>query len=207
MLFSFLFVSMPDIVHAEESNVLDWIEEEESNQQPAEDSKSDVASNPPEEKSFAAIIGQLFLYTLLIVVLIYGLIKFLALRQKSLQPNQAVQLLGGTPLGNNKSLQIVKIGGKMYLLGVADSINLIKEFSSEEEMKQIEKDLDQQLPKLSKSMFDFTKWKSLLPTNKTQSNGAFQQLFNQSLNKQRMKQEQLQSDLNKTNENREGNPK
>ncbi len=135
----------PALAFADDSgNVADWL-----NEGPAEsESVPDEAEAIPqlEEKSLASIIGQLVFYTLLIVGLIYGLIKFLALRQKSMQSNRAIQLLGGTPLGQNKSLQLIKVGGSFYMIGVGSEVTLIKEFSDEAEIAALEQDLEQQRP-------------------------------------------------------------
>jgi flagellar protein FliO/FliZ len=121
--------------------------------------------------------------------MIYALIKFLASRQKRLQPNQAIQLIGGTALGTNKSLQLAKVGGKVYLLGVADQITLIKEFSSEEELGSLGGEHGKPAP-FPGSFLGLTK------TQKDRShNGNFDQLFHQSLTKQRNRQSQLEQDL------------
>lgn len=157
------------------------------------------AAAPAEEKSFIVVIGQLIFYTLLIVFMIYGLIKFLSMKQRNLQPNQAVKLMGGTALGNNKSLQLVKVGGQIYLIGVGDQVTLIKEFTEDDEIHGIEKDVDtQSSPLLPKTVTSFIKEKvnGHLEKNPSHAKG-FEQLFKQSLEKQRNKQEQLKTDLEK----------
>lgn len=163
----------------------------------AEEQEQPLEAAAPEEKSFIAVIGQLILYTLLIVFMIYGLIKFLSMKQKNLQPNQAVKLMGGTALGNNKSLQLVKVGGQIYLIGVGDQVTLIKEFTEDDEIHGIEKDVEtQSTPLLPKTVTSFIKDKFVgdKETNPYQSKG-FEQLFKQSLDKQRKKQESLKTDL------------
>ncbi|WJH33278.1 flagellar biosynthetic protein FliO [Paenibacillus sp. CC-CFT747] len=50
---------------------------------------------------------------------------------------RSVKPLGGVPLGQNKSVQIVEIGRKLYVLGVGDSINLISIIEDEEEAEYI----------------------------------------------------------------------
>ncbi|WP_052948660.1 flagellar biosynthetic protein FliO [Mesobacillus campisalis] len=182
----------PFAAAAEEPNVMDWLNEEESGEQPAETAPDTNAGtdnagpNNAIDKSPILLISQLLFYTLLIVAMIYGLIKFLASRQKKLQPNQAIDLIGGAALGTNKSLQLVKVGGKVFLLGVADQITLIKEFSGEDELGTFENN-----PKETASFAN-----SLLGlTKKHSQSGQFDQLFKQSLNKQRNRQNQLEQDL------------
>ncbi|MDN3427905.1 flagellar biosynthetic protein FliO [Microbacterium sp. APC 3898] len=181
-------------------NVVEWL----NNEEPAEETPVDDAA-PIKEKSLAGIIVQLVLYTLLIVAMIYGLIKFLAARQKNFQPNQAVKLMGGTPLGNNKSLQLVKVGGQMYLIGVGNEVTLIKEFSDAAEISGIEKDFEQQSPPLSKNLFDFTK-KKIGSFSKSPQKSGFDQLFKQSLNKQKAQQQELEARLGQEQKDKEGRP-
>ena len=203
-LLAFLVMSMPAPVEAEDPKVTDWVEDETPAGEPADDEDS-VETQPIEEKSFAAILGQLIFYTLLIIAMIYGLIRFLASRQKKMQPNQAVKLMGGTPLGNNKSLQLVKVGNQIYMIGVGDQVTLIKEFSSEDEINGIEKDLERQTPALFPNpVSTFIKGK-LTRQKETESYTDFDHLFNQSLDKQKLKQNQLKHDLSKDDE--EGNSK
>ena len=204
-LFSFAIFSAPDVTFAE-SNVTDWLNDTQpGTKEPAKT----IEAEPVEDQSLVLIIGKLIFYTLLILVMIYGLIKFLALKQKKLQPNQAVTLMGGTPLGNNKSLQLVKVGGKVYMIGVGDDVSLIKEFTAEAEIGLIEKDLVKQ-----PTMFSNPKFK--LPANlfgdrntdapKEIKQNGFEQLFTQSLTKQKYKQDQLKNDLIQTDDE-EGNSK
>ncbi|MGB2993916.1 MAG: flagellar biosynthesis protein FliZ, partial [Paenisporosarcina sp.] len=104
LFFSFLIVLIPSSADAKEPMVSDWVEKEQPKGMTDDKEKEESSkSNTTEDTSLVVIIFKLIFYTLLILVMIYALIKFLALRQRKLQPNQAVKLMGGTPLGNNKS--------------------------------------------------------------------------------------------------------
>ena len=213
--FSFLVVSIPTPVEAKEPMVDDWVKEEQPEGQNEVKEKEEITNvNTSQDKSLVVIIFKLIFYTLLIIVMIYGLIKFLAVRQKKLQPNQAVKLMGGTPLGNNKSLQLVKVGEKVYLIGVGDQVTLIKEFSESDEINSIETNLENQstlftspLANISTSIVNFSKEK-ISKRMETKPNLSFEHLFKQSLNKQKGKQDQLKHDLNEAqDEDKEGNSK
>lgn len=201
---SFLVMLTPVSVSAVNSNVIDWVEEEQPSDKSNIEKKEEINElNTTKDKSVIVVIGQLIFYTLLIIVLIYGLIKFLALRQKSLQPHQAVKLMGGTPLGNNKSLQLVKVGEQFLLVGVGDHVTLIKEFSDPDEINSIENDLDKQPKLLTNSISSYLKEK-ISVRMKTKKNNGFEHLFNQSLDKQKVKQDQLKRDLSKEVDEKEG---
>jgi flagellar protein FliO/FliZ len=214
LVFSFLVVSIPTSVDAKEPMVSDWVKKKQpDDKSELEKTEDSPVSNTTEDKSLVVIIIKLIFYTLLILVMIYALIKFLALRQKKLQPNQAVKLMGGTPLGNNKSLQLVKVGEKVYLIGVGDQVTLIKEFSESDEINNIESDLEKQstlftspLANFSTSIVNFSKEK-MSNRKGSKPNLSFDHLFNQSLTKQKGKQDQLKQDLNEVDEDKEGNSK
>lgn len=169
-----LWLAAPVMASADTGNVADWLKED-----PASEAEPVDAEAVPviEEKSFGLIIGQLIFYTLLIAGLIYGLIKFLAMRQKGVQSQRAIQLMGGSPLGQNKSLQLVKVGGQFYLIGVGNEVTLIKEFSEEAEIAALEQDLEQQHPQVSALFGNSGKAKAPF-TN-------FEQYFARSLDKQK----------------------
>lgn len=204
ILFAVAVSAAPASSYAEDPSVADTMNGEEVEEQPAEAEDSEE-SLVMEERSMAAIIGQLVLYTLLIVVLIYGLIKFLAKRQKNLQPNQAVQLVGGTSLGNSKSLQLVKVGDKVLLVGVGEQVTLIKEFSEEDGLGDIENSAEKP-PMLGAGTI--SEWLKGLKNSGTEpkKEKGFDQLFKQSLTKQKMKQHELKQELREeeTDEDKEG---
>lgn len=194
-------LAAPELAAAAEPSVNDWLENGQTEAEIVGETEVPEAA----EASLASIIAKLILYTLLILVLIYGLIKFLALRQQKFQPNQAVRLMGGTPLGNNKSLQLVKVGEQVYLLGVGDQITLIKEFSDKDEITGIEKSLDKSSPLLTQSILKFSQSKRTEKDGKKDAPG-FESLFKQSLDRQRDSRNQLKTDLHQTDSEQEGRP-
>jgi flagellar protein FliO/FliZ len=190
----FLLIALPISVNASEPNVNDWINNEQPKDQPNEVKKEDNLELNTANTSITKIIGKLILYTFLILILIYALIKFLALRQKSLQPNQAIELMGGTPLGNNKSLQLVKVGDQLLLIGVGDQVTLLKEFLNEDEIKNIEENLTNQPSALSNSLTSFIKEKM---NNRKKKSNSFENIFSQSLDNIKGKQDQFEQDVRK----------
>lgn len=72
-----------------------------------------------------------------ILVLIVYLIRFLNKRNQRLFRHGTIRILGGVGLGQNKSLQIIEIGGSVYLLGVGEDIQLVDKVSDLEEAQRI----------------------------------------------------------------------
>lgn len=48
--------------------------------------------------------------------------------------------LGGTGLGANRSVQLVKVGGRILVVGVGENIQLLKEIDDPKEYEQLLKD-------------------------------------------------------------------
>jgi flagellar protein FliO/FliZ len=188
-----------------EPNVADWLQEDGAEPQRAPDTVEAVAVQ--EEQSLFGIIIKLVFYTLLILVMIYGLIKFLAIRQQKFQPNQAVKLMGGTPLGNNKSLQLVKVGNQVLLIGVGDQVTLIKEFTNAEEIGIDTLPPEKAAPGFTNSLSKLPQWKKAFGEARGSKTGQFEELFNESLEKQKLKQQGLKQKLSNKPAGKEGNPK
>ncbi|WP_156505985.1 flagellar biosynthetic protein FliO [Bacillus sp. SJS] len=75
--------------------------------------------------------------TLFVVGLIYILFRLISSRNKLMKPVNYLQTLGGTSLGQNRSIQLVKAGEEILLVGVGDSIQLLKVIENEEEVERI----------------------------------------------------------------------
>jgi flagellar protein FliO/FliZ len=129
--------------------------------------KSTPAS-PKELDSTSSSIFPLFLKFifsfLLVIVLMFALLRFLSKRGTS-QSNGSVIPLGSHVLGNNKSLQILLIGKTIYIVGVGDTITLVRTLSEGEEYQHLLKSYENQADTLTPSDFlkDSTqKWSTVL---------------------------------------------
>ncbi|MBU8786433.1 flagella biosynthesis regulatory protein FliZ [Bacillus glycinifermentans] len=82
---------------------------------------------------FVKMIGAL----LFVIFLIYALVKFMNKRNRLLKPFQYVENIGGAPLGQNRSVQLVKVGNRVLVVGVGENIQLLKEIDDEQDVKEI----------------------------------------------------------------------
>ncbi len=62
----------------------------------------------------------------LVLALIYMFYRIFFRRQRFLREVGGIRYLGGFPLGAQKSLQLVEIAGKVYVLGVAEEVQLLR---------------------------------------------------------------------------------
>ncbi len=65
------------------------------------------------------------------------IVKFLAKKNQWMSAGRAVRTLGGVALGQNKSIQIVKIGDALYIVGVGNNIQLLEKIADTEAVEQL----------------------------------------------------------------------
>jgi flagellar protein FliO/FliZ len=109
-------------------------------EQPADSHKNEVAPTPDEQTSPFSVWDAIKLIgaTAFVLLLIYGLLKFLH-RQGQLFSGKkgVIEHLGGTSVGSNRSVQLVKVGNHILVIGVGESIQLLREIDDEQEINEI----------------------------------------------------------------------
>ena len=133
-------------------NVGEWLKQQQDiEDEPANDmeeqeiNKVNTEGDDNEEDSFgAANEPNLFLLSLqmlaalaFVIFLIYALLKFVNKRSRSFSSHSTIESIGGVGLGANRSVQVVRIGKKLYLVGVGDSVQLLKEIEDKAEVEEI----------------------------------------------------------------------
>jgi len=103
---------------------------------PLEESTKETADLPYANASsgdtFWMILKVIF-FLLLIIGLFLLIIKVLAQKNKW-SSGRSLRSLGGLPLGQNKSIQVVEIGRSLYIVGVGENIQLLEKIDNEEEV-------------------------------------------------------------------------
>ncbi|WP_232697044.1 flagellar biosynthetic protein FliO [Brevibacillus daliensis] len=136
----------------------------------------------PESPSIASFLIQTFFSLAVVVALIVLLLKWLGKKQTGgFRENGPFRSLGGFPLGNGKSLQLVMIGDHLYIIGVGDSVQMIRHIPPGDELDVIPGDeldvilVDMESRKPS-TEWSWSKLNSLLPSkNKFQAEEQDQQ--------------------------------
>lgn len=89
--------------------------------------------------------GQLLWVIVVLIAIIAAivlLVRWLGRKNQHFFQKKAMRVVGGVGLGPSKSIQIVEIGSKLYILGVGEDINVIDTLADPEEisllMKQFE---------------------------------------------------------------------
>ena len=174
-----LVIFMPDPVVAAANNgsVTDWLTEDGNEPSEPQEEPAEVGANT----NIFFLLIKLVFYTIVVVGLIYLLIRFLSKRQQKLQHHSVFTPIGGTPLGNNKSVQLVKVGDSLYMIGVGDNVNLLKEIEDKEEVERILEQAEEQ-----KTGFSFM----------NQKQTGIQEMIQASIKKQRNKRKNYWDDGN-----------
>ncbi|QSB48203.1 flagella biosynthesis regulatory protein FliZ [Parageobacillus toebii] len=104
------------------------------------DSHKKVTSTQKEQGSPLSVwdVIKLIGATVFVLLLIYGLLKFLHHRGQLFTGKKGViEHLGGTSVGTNRSVQLIKVGNRILVIGVGESIQLLREIDDEKEIEEI----------------------------------------------------------------------
>lgn len=131
--------------------------------------------------SFGMIVKVIF-FLGVIILLFFVLIKYIAKKNKGTMFGNSIRSLGGVPLGQNKSIQIVEVGHSLLVVGVGENIQLLDKINDANEVAYISELLyssqDERV-----GFGSLSKWISNLPGRKkdveeeVEITSSFQQVF------------------------------
>lgn len=131
--------------------------------------------------SFGMIVKVIF-FLGLIILLFFVLIKYIAKKNKGAMFGNSIRSLGGVPLGQNKSIQIVEVGHSLLIVGVGENIQLLDKINDADEVAYISELLhSSQDDRIG--FGSLSKWISNLPGRKkdveeeVEITSSFQQVF------------------------------
>lgn len=78
----------------------------------------------------------------IVIALILFALKWLSRRNQLWGGNRSMRSLGGVALGPNKSVQVLEIGGRVYIVGVGEEITLLDKCVDPEETAKLIASLD-----------------------------------------------------------------
>lgn len=138
----FVFMVMPNSpTFAQEPNAKDCIEgtvdcpEDDDPLLDGLDDSSDEAITS--ESNLGLDLLRMIFALALILGLIYVSLKFINKRNKLFQKASVLENLGGISVGPNKSVQLIRIGSKVYLIGVGDNVDMLKEIEDETVIEEL----------------------------------------------------------------------
>lgn len=164
------------------------------------DEGENIDVNETEETSSAGFTFTDFIRavgaTLFVIVLLLFLLKFINKKSRAYQNGSLIKNLGGTPLGSNKSIQIVKIGDRIYIVGVGENVQLLKEITEQEELNQI---LEEYNHSIEQSLVSSDFISKLLQRKKENKNddGSFTEQLKRQIEELKYNRKQLRKELQK----------
>ncbi|WP_396193881.1 flagellar biosynthetic protein FliO [Fictibacillus barbaricus] len=73
----------------------------------------------------------------IVLAILFIVLKFIQKKSVSFQDGKNLQSLGGIGVGQNRSIQLIKTGSSVLVVGVGDTITLLKEVTDEAEVKSM----------------------------------------------------------------------
>jgi flagellar protein FliO/FliZ len=140
-------------------------------------------------------VFKMILATIFVVFLIYTLLRLVNQRIRfSPEKRSFIENLGGTSVGPNRSVQLIKVGNRILVIGVADSIQLLTEIDKDEEIKEI---LTEYNAKLNQ-MIEPGQWlKNLLAKKSAANDESFRDLLTKQLQEIGVQRKKILQDLEK----------
>ncbi|SDI94095.1 flagellar biosynthetic protein FliO [Natribacillus halophilus] len=132
----FLVFCLPHPVAADDS-VLDSLNESNDGVVSDEGEGGSEGMGTSEEQSVWSVLFQLGLALAAVILVMFVLLKILANRTNRFQTTKTMQNLGGIGLGNQKSVQLIRVGDRLLVVGVGQSIQLLQEINDEQEAKAL----------------------------------------------------------------------
>ena len=164
-----------------------------------EETKESNAKNEDNQQDSSATNSSIGIFDYIKVLLSLGVVvallifvlKFINRKNAAYQQNSLMKNLGGISVGPQKSMQLVQIGNRLYIVGVGENISLIREIEDPNEMEQILNfyDSKQEISTVPFLTEILTKLKPQKNSSNEQS-ASFNDLFNAKL--KNIKQERTQ---------------
>ncbi|WP_280768970.1 flagellar biosynthetic protein FliO [Salipaludibacillus daqingensis] len=110
-------------------------EDTEENKNQEEDDDSELG--PAQNQNLLFLIFQMFLGLGAVLFVIYFLLKFINKRAQNFNSHSTVQNIGGAGVGSNKSVQVIRVGKRVLVVGVGDSVQLLKEIEDPNEIEEM----------------------------------------------------------------------
>ncbi|MEN2464562.1 flagellar biosynthetic protein FliO [Ornithinibacillus sp. FSL M8-0202] len=184
----FLIVS-PLTVFADGDMVIDQYDDnqDQNKQESEEESPVNLSPNQSISSDNGSLVFDLvkMVFALfLILALIYFVLKFLNRRNKLFNQVKALENLGGIAVGPSKSIQIIRVGSKVYLVGVGENVQLLEEIEDEGMKEEILSSYNQQSDFKPENLLSLLQRKDKQTNENTNdTNANFKNLFSNELEK------------------------
>ncbi|WP_062048737.1 flagellar biosynthetic protein FliO [Bacillus sp. JCM 19034] len=182
-----LLLSANEPIPIDECNVSQYINGECQNSQ---GTLSEVETNEveqinedvfPKQNTFRIFI-QTIAALAFVIFLLYMFLRFVGKRSQSFRSTQMLQNIGGAQLGTNRSIQIIRVNDRIFVVGVGESIHLLKEITDPEEVTKMIEQHQQKIESFDQPLDKVKSWFKKENRNEPQtSHDAFKQILTKQL--------------------------
>lgn len=147
--------------------------------------KNETAEAPSQKVGVTAwdIVKTIFMLVIVIGML-FGLLKWLQKKNNVSPSVQTMKNLGGTNLGGNRSVQMIKVGNSILVVGIGENVELLKEINDEQEVNMIIDQFHNRMEQMVKPQDMISKLTAHLKTKKenAEENQSFKKELENQLN-------------------------
>lgn len=113
-----------------------------------------------------------------VIGLLVWLLRFMNKRNRSFDQNRLMTNMGGVPLGQHKSIQLVKMGNHYFVVGVGENVQLLREIDDPDEIADLLARTDQG-NEVRKGIISqlYTRFFSKTEKYPNEENSTFSQMF------------------------------
>lgn len=136
--------------------------------------------------------------TVFVVALLYFVLKLVNKKGAFGQTSNTLVNLGGLTVGTNRSVQIIKVGERILVVGVGDDIQLLTEIEKGEEFDRILTDYNQKLDKIAKPNDAITRMLELVKGKRIEvkpESSSFQSLLKKQLDEMSKERKNILAEL------------
>lgn len=178
------------------------LESEELDDETVVESDDNISSN--QTGSMIINILKIVFALALVLILIYILLLFLKKKNKLSMHNQALETLGGISVGQQKSIQVVRIGEKVYAIGVGNDVTMLDEITDKKMIQQLEESATEEPQAITFIQnWLLKKSKNTKSRNKHEKNHSFSKTLEKELDDLKANREQLM-EMNKKDDDING---
>lgn len=138
---------------------------------------------------------------LFVIGLLLFLLKFISKKSRTYSKTKTIDNLGGISLGNQKSIQLVKVGERILIVGVGENIQLLKEIEEEEEYNQIIESFNASMDQLATpsdivtKVMNLTKSKIDHKKSENETDTSFKNMLNIQLNEMKLSRQKTLDEI------------
>ncbi len=111
--------------------------------------------------------------------------------------------MGGTNVGSSKSVQVVKVGNQLFVIGVGDNVQLLSEITGQEKQQLLTQYEEQQKNEGEYKVVLPSLLEKLTSKKEEKSSHSFQQLFQREMNEMKTKRQNVLKKLERNKKNDE----